>query len=74
MALGTNLNFYTSVATAIKLKVRKFTGLILTFAEVTEEKQRFLSKNDRAIAKRNVLLIVKNLLCFLFPLRLTQYY
>ena len=38
VALGTNLTFYTSVAKRLKLKVRKFWGLILTFAEVTEEK------------------------------------
>ena len=38
MALGVNLEFYTSVANGLKLKVRKFWGLIPTFAEVTEEK------------------------------------
>ena len=37
-ALGTNLKFYSSVVKRLKLKVRKFWGLILTFAEVTEEK------------------------------------
>ena len=36
LALGTNLKFYTSVEKGLKLKVRKFLGLILTFAEVTE--------------------------------------
>ena len=36
LALGANLKFYTSVAK--RLKVRKFSGLILTFLEVTEEK------------------------------------
>ena len=35
LALGTNLKFYTSVAKGLKLKVRKFWGLISTFAEVT---------------------------------------
>ena len=35
MALGTNLKFYTSVAKGLKLKVKRFWGLILTFAEVT---------------------------------------
>ena len=38
MALGLNLNFYTSVAKGLKLKVRKFLGLILTFVEVPGEK------------------------------------
>ena len=38
LALGTNLKFYTSLSKGLKLKVRKFWGLILTFAEVTEEK------------------------------------
>ena len=35
LALSTNLNFYTSVANSLKLKVRKFRGLIPTFVEVT---------------------------------------
>ena len=38
LALGTNLKFYTSVAKGLKLKVRKFWGLIPTFVEITEEK------------------------------------
>ena len=38
LALGTNLKFYTSVAKRLKLKVRKFWGLISTFVEVTGEK------------------------------------
>ena len=33
-----NLRFYISVAKGLKLKVRKFWGLILTFVEVTGEK------------------------------------
>ena len=32
------LDFYTSVAKGLKLKVKKFLGLIPTFAKVTEEK------------------------------------
>ena len=35
---GMNLNFYTSVAKHLKLKVRKFWALIPTFVEVTGEK------------------------------------
>ena len=31
------MTFYTSVTKGLKLKVRKFWGLIPTFAEVTEE-------------------------------------
>ena len=38
LALGTNLKFYTNVAKGLKLKVRKFWGLIPTFEEVTGEK------------------------------------
>ena len=38
LARGTNLEFYTSVAKRLKLKVRKFWGLIPTFLEVTGEK------------------------------------
>ena len=38
LALGTNLKFYISVAKALKLKGRKFWGLIRTFIEVTDEK------------------------------------
>ena len=38
LALGTNLKFYTSLLKGLKLKVRKFWGLIHTLVEVTEEK------------------------------------
>ena len=38
LALGTNLKVYTSVVKGLKLKVRKFWGLIPTLAEVTGEK------------------------------------
>ena len=34
---GTNLKFYISVAKRLKLKVRKFSMIIHTFAEVTEK-------------------------------------
>ena len=37
LAVGTNLKFYTNVT--LKLKLRKFLGLIPTFIEVTVEKQ-----------------------------------
>ena len=37
LALNRELKFYTSVAIGLKLKVRKFLWLILSFAEVTEE-------------------------------------
>ena len=39
LALGTNLKFSTSLSKGLKLKVRKFCGLIPTFAEVTGEKR-----------------------------------
>ena len=38
LALGTNLKFYNSVAKGLKLKVRRFWGLIPTCVELTEEK------------------------------------
>ena len=38
LALGMALKFYTSVAKGLRLKVRNFWGLILTFVEVTGEK------------------------------------
>ena len=38
LALVTNLKFYTSPPKGLKLKVRKFWGLISVFVEVTEEK------------------------------------
>ena len=38
LALGIHLKFYTSVEKASKLKTTKFWSLILTFAEVIEEK------------------------------------
>ena len=37
LAPGKNLTFYNSVAKALKLKVRKFLELNLTFVEVTGE-------------------------------------
>ena len=38
LALRANSKFYTSLAKGLKLKVRKFLGLIPTFVEVTGEK------------------------------------
>ena len=38
LALGMDLKFYISVAKELKVKVRKFLGLIPTFVEVTREK------------------------------------
>ena len=37
LALCMNLKFYTSLSKGLKLKVKKFLGLILTFVEVTGE-------------------------------------
>ena len=37
LVLGTKLKIYTSLAKGLKLKVRKFWGLIHTFVEVTVE-------------------------------------
>ena len=38
VAFGMALTFYTSLAKVLKLKVRKFVGLVRTFVEVTREK------------------------------------
>ena len=38
LALSMSFKFYTSVAKGLKLKVRKFWGLIHTFVEVTRGK------------------------------------
>ena len=38
LKLGMNLKFYTNIARGLKVKVRKFQGLVPTFVEVTEEK------------------------------------
>ena len=38
LALGMALKCYTSATKVLKLKVRKFQGLVLTFVEVTGEK------------------------------------
>ena len=38
LALVTNLKFYTSLSKGLKLRVRRFWGLIPTFVEVTGEK------------------------------------
>ena len=37
LLLGMTLQFHTSVAKGLKLKVGMFVGLILTFVEVTRE-------------------------------------
>ena len=37
LVLGTNFKFYTRLSKGLKLKVRKFWALILTFVEVTGE-------------------------------------
>ena len=39
LALGVALKFYTGVTKRLKLKVRKFWGLVPTFIEVTGEKR-----------------------------------
>ena len=38
LVLDKNLKFYTIVAKGLRLKIRKFSGLTPTFAEVTDEK------------------------------------
>ena len=38
LALATNLKFCTSVVKGLRIKFRKFQGLILSFVQVTEEK------------------------------------
>ena len=53
LALGMALKFKASLAKELKLKVRKFLGLIPTFVEVTGEK---LVGVDRII-RRNVVMV-----------------
>ena len=38
LALGTNLKFYNSVTKVLKVKVRKYWGVITTFVEITGKK------------------------------------
>ena len=52
LARGTNLEFYTNLSKGLKLKVRKFWGLILTFVEVTGEKLAGGSPPPTAILNR----------------------
>ena len=55
LALGINLKFYISLSKGLKLKVRKFLGLILTLVEVTVEKLvrggRFFALNRVMVCK-----------------------
>ena len=60
LALGMNLTFYTSVAKGLRLKVRRFLGLVPTFVEVTEEKlvqRAFLPPTILNSVKANLLLL-----------------
>ena len=60
LALGMNLTFYTSVAKGLRLKVRRFLGLVPTFVEVTEEKlvqRAFLPPTILNGVKANLLLL-----------------
>ena len=52
LALGINLKFYIGLSKGLKLKVRKFLGLILTFVEVTVEK---LVRGGRLFALNRVM-------------------
>ena len=54
LALGTNLKFYTSVEKGLKIKVRKFLGLVPTFVEVIREKHSTsLSLTEQKKKKKN---------------------
>ena len=60
LALGMNLTFCTSVAKGLRLKVRRFLGLVPTFVEVTEEKlvqRAFLPPTILNGVKANLLLL-----------------
>ena len=48
LALGTNSKFYTSLSKGLKLKVRKFGGLISTLVEVTGLKIKQTQAADHA--------------------------
>ena len=54
VALGMALEFYTSVAKALKPEVRKFWGLITIFVEVTGEKLRFLQTTFMTMSKNKL--------------------
>ena len=51
LALATNLEFCTSVAIGLKLKVRKFWGQNPTFVEVTGE--NFVNASKKLLKNRN---------------------
>ena len=53
LALGTNLKCYNIVAKGLKLKVRKFLGLIPTFVEVAGEKLSFRVKHPGVPRDKN---------------------
>ena len=60
LALGMNLTFYTSVAKGLRLKVRRFLGLVPMFVEITEEKlvqRAFLPPTILNSIKANLLLL-----------------
>ena len=48
LALGTNSKFYTNLSKVLKLKVRKFGGLISTLVEVTGLKIKQTQAADHA--------------------------
>ena len=61
LAIGTKLKFYSSLSKGLNLKVRKFSGLTLTFVEVTGEKVvgllsediKFPRKQYNSVEKKN---------------------
>ena len=56
LVLSTNLKFYISPAKVLKLKLRKFWGLIPTYVEVTGEKlvEAFLQPNFEIVTKSHI--------------------
>ena len=62
LALGKNLKFYTSLAKGLKVKVRKFLGLIPTFVEVTGKKLVGVN-NIECFKTMHSLDFIKNISC-----------
>ena len=81
LALGTNLKFYTSVTKGLKLNVKKFWELILTFVEVTGKKLvrgaflgSLILNRVNILMKRNYSIqgTIKKLVNTIFPISLVE--
>ena len=66
LALGTNLKFYTSLSKGLKLKVKRFCGLIPTFVKVTGENPSLIELNCGNIEIENIKFYHQNTPFFIF--------